>query len=111
MTHQPFIDVVFPDRLPRDEAHERANAERIREAEIAALLRERDDLLRQREAANSKPREKLGIVVDKDGRDTGLRVKNVTAALHREEVDAALRKIDESLDIVDRELRARGHDT
>jgi hypothetical protein len=111
MTHQPFIDVVFPDRLPRDEAVEHANAERMRKQDIDALLAERDSLLRQREAVNSRPREKLGIVVDKDGRDTGLRVKNVTAALHREEVDAALRKIDESLDIVDRALRARGHDT
>jgi hypothetical protein len=79
--------IAFPDRIPPDQDAEEANRERIRQAEIDALLAERIGLQQQRESTLARPREKLGLVVDAQGRDTGLRVKNVSAALHREEID------------------------
>src|SRR6266508_3001281 len=85
--------VVFPDRLGPDIETERAKAELRRLGEVDALLREREQTLRQRETVRDSEREPLGVVVDAQGRDTGMRVKRVTQAMHAEQVQEELARL------------------
>ena len=101
--------VIYPGDLPRDREAEAQAEARHRRTDIAALLVERDNFLAQREAPLARPREGM-IVVDARGNDTGLRVQNISAAMHREQVEADLRKLDDALAVVDRELGARGYE-
>jgi hypothetical protein len=106
---EPYI--LYPDRVPPDPKVEAALAEQVREGEVTALLKERSDLLAQREAALRRKPEKGLIVVDARGQPVpGLFIKNISVGLAREEIDESVRKLDESLAIVDRELGARGYD-
>jgi hypothetical protein len=71
---------VYPSEVPADPKHLAELAEQTRQQEVAGLLRERDQVLARREAVASRAPEKELIVVDAAGNDTGLRVKNITAA-------------------------------
>jgi hypothetical protein len=79
MTFDP-ARVIYPSEIPPDPEHEAKLAEQIRVGEVAGLLREREQVLARREAVASRAPEKELIVVDAAGNDTGLRVKNITAA-------------------------------
>jgi hypothetical protein len=102
--------VLYPDRAPRDIDAEAANAEIVRQGEIAGLLAERADLVRRRDAVPDRQRDDYEIV-DEYGRPTKFRVVKLTAALRREQLEEELRRIEDHLAIVDSELAARGHKT
>lgn len=109
MTFDP-ARVIFPDRLPPDPAAEAELAERTRRQEVEGLQHERAQVLARREAvADEKPEPKM-IVVDGKGRDTGMRVKRVTAGLAREQHEDELHKLDAALAAIDKELAHRNAD-
>jgi len=48
------------------------------------------------------------IVVDQSGADTGLRVTKITAGLAREQLEEALRELDEQVEAIELQLAYRG---
>ena len=107
MTFNP-ASVIYPNRLPPDPAAEAELAERTRQQEIEGLRRELAQVLVRREAvAAETPESGVMIVVDQSGADTGLRVTKVTAGLAREQIEEALRELDEQVEAIQRQLAFR----
>src|SRR5512132_1748502 len=104
---------LFPKIRAQIEAEEAeaeaANAELVRQGEISGLLRELADYERRREEVLSEsPSERL-IVVDADGNDTGMRVRRESVKDRRTERERSIRQLEDTLELIDGELRARGH--
>jgi hypothetical protein len=76
----------------------------------AALLAERDAILQQLEAARSENVSERLVVVDAEGRDTGLRVKRVSVKTLIDQRKLKVRRLTAELDYLERELRNRGYE-
>jgi hypothetical protein len=104
---------LFPEaaaRLERERVETLAkNAEMIRRREVDAWLRERAAVEQRREQLLADEFEPRLIVVDEHGKDTGLRAVKESAADQRRRRDERVRHLDAELEIVERELKARGY--
>ena len=99
--------VVFPSEVPQDLARLAELAGQTRRQEVEGLQHERAQVLARREAVAEETPESAMIVVDEHGRDTGMRVKRVTAGLARERHEAELHDLDGQLAEIDREIAHR----
>lgn len=104
------MEVIYPDRLAPDPAAEARNAEQLRKGEIDALLRERGEHEHRRAMLLSQePQDELLIVDERGNPVPGLRILNVSSGLARERLAEQVKRLDDAIVIVDRELKARDY--
>jgi hypothetical protein len=78
--------------------------------DTAALLHERDAVLEQLEAARSENVSERLVVVDAEGRDTGLRVKRISVKTLIDQRKCKVRRLSDELEFIEQELRQRGYE-
>jgi hypothetical protein len=77
--------------------------------DTAGLLQERDAVLEQLEAARSQNVSERLVVVDAEGRDTGLRVRRISVKELHDQRKRKVRRLSDELEFIEQELRQRGY--
>jgi hypothetical protein len=74
------------------------------------LLEEREAVIQELEAARSENVSERLVVVDAEGRDTGLRVRRISVKTLIDQRKCKVRRLTDELEFIEQELRQRGYE-
>lgn len=109
MTTHDYRRVIDPTKLPKDEAAIARDAERVRKAEVRALLEERRETLDRLELKRRENLSERFDIVDEHGNVLPLKIVRVPVREVRAEHDAVVSRLEREIAGIDDELAARGH--